>query len=171
MSAQEWPWALVIAHECCWCHCATLMIAHGYSWEFMSTREHSIALMNKSLLCKQPSLMLMSIYEHSVLMPIPLIHIALASYLPVLISVHESSWVLFCVHEYSLVILNVQILKSITNKKWLPSCILAMSWSKYQQMITKWIFLEYAGKGLLKNVQEGQSRQLGGKETQKTKFT
>ena len=47
--------------------------------------------------------------------------------------------------------------------------ILAISWSKFHQIITKWISLESTWKGLLKNVKDGNSRPLGSWEIQKTK--
>ena len=40
---------------------------------------------------------------------------------------------------------------------------------KFHQMITKWIFLKSAGKGLLKHVQDGISRPLGSQEIKKIK--
>ena len=46
---------------------------------------------------------------------------------------------------------------------------LAISWSKFHQIIMKWIFLESTRKGLLKNVQDGIFRRLGSREIKKTK--
>ena len=46
---------------------------------------------------------------------------------------------------------------------------LAISWSKFLQIISKWIFLESTQKRLLKNAKNGISRPLGSREIQKTK--
>ena len=71
-----------------------------------------------------------------------------------------------CTHFCFLNFLNKQ--KMLTFK-WLPCSILAISWSKFHQIILKWISLESTQKGLLKNVKDGISRPLGSREIQKTK--
>ena len=76
--------------------------------------------------------------------------------------------------ERSFVLLSLKVYFSFINKKclllkWLPCSILVISWSRFYQIITKWIFLESTRKELLKNVQDRISKLLGGREIQKTK--
>ena len=72
-----------------------------------------------------------------------------------LISAGKWSWVLLRVHEYSIEILNVQVLDSLINEKywflkWLPSSIFAISRSRYHQIKTNWIVLKSTQRGLVK---------------------
>ena len=76
--------------------------------------------------------------------------------------------------ERSLVLFSLKVHVSIINKKclllkWLPCSILVISWSRFYQIITKWIFLESKRKELLKIVQYGISRPLGSRENKKNK--
>ena len=46
---------------------------------------------------------------------------------------------------------------------------MAISWSRFDQIITKWMFSKSTWKALLKNVQDGISRPLGSRKIQKNK--
>ena len=176
MSAQKSPWALIIAHVCSWHHthaCSRLLMSiHEFSWALISSHEHSWALCCSAM---APTA-LVNVHERSWVWRhgAMITHNALAQYLSVLMSAHKCSWVLLSDPEYSWVILSVQVVDSVINKKcwfleWLPSSILAISWSRFQQLITNWIVLKSTWKGLWKNVQDGISRCFGGREINKTK--
>ena len=101
-------------------------------------------------------------------------HSALAQYFSLLMSAHKCSWALLSVPEYSCTILRVQGVDLVINIKCgflksLPFSILAISLSRYYQIITNWIILESTWKGQLKNVQDEISRCFGGREINKTK--
>ena len=161
LSAQKSPWALIIAHVCSWHHahaCSRLLMSiHEFSWALMSSHEHSWALCYGAM---APTA-LMSIHERSWVWRHDAVttHNALAQYLSVLMSAHKCSWVLLSDPEYSWVILSVQVVHSVINKKcwflkWLPFSILAISRSKFHQIIKNLIVLKSTRKGLLKNVQD-----------------
>ena len=158
MNAQGCPRALISAHD--WSLHHTLG-THKHSWVFMSTHEHSYVAM--------------STQEHGTIAPTALMrsnehlwawchgaiptHSALAPYISVLKSAHDCSWVLLSAPEYSWVILSVQVLDSLMNNKcwflkWLSFSILAISRSKFHQIIKNLIVLKSTRKGLLKNVQD-----------------
>ena len=153
------------AHACS----GILMSIHEFSWALISSHEHSWALY---LAPTAP----MSAHKCSWVWRYGALttHNALAQYLSVLMSAHKCSWVLLSDPEYSWVILSVQVVDSVINKKcwflkWLPSCILAISWSRFHQIKTNWIVLKSTWKGLWKNVKDGISRCFGGREINKTK--
>ena len=82
-------------------------------------------------------------------------HNALVQYLSMLMSTHKCSRVLLSDPEYFWVILSVQVVDSVINKKcwflkWLPFSILAISRSRFHQLITNWIVWKSTWKGLLK---------------------
>ena len=73
---------------------------------------------------------------------------------------HECSWLLKFL---------VQYMNKCRLLKWTPWRILAISRSRFHQIIRNWIFLKFTQTGVLKNVQDGISRPLRSREIQKTK--
>ena len=54
--------------------------------------------------------------------------------------------------------------------KGLPFSILAISPTRFHQILTNWIVLKSMWNGLVRNMQEGTSRCFGGQEINKTKI-
>ena len=111
-------------------------------------------------------------HHYTITLIVPLDHTYQCSW--VFMSAHEGLWVLLSAPYYSLIILSIQVLDSVINKKcWfyerLPFSILTISQSRFQQMIANFIVLKSTLKGLLNNVQNGPSRGFRGREINKTK--
>ena len=113
---QLCSWMLISSHECCWCHRAILMSAHGCLWGVMTAYKHSWMWPHVSMRDHGHSLVLMSTYKQpwaiinmcankhswSLLHGANTTHNAFAPYLTVLKSALECSWVLIGALECSL---------------------------------------------------------------------
>ena len=116
-----------------WCSLAFMSI-HEHSHVAISTQEHGTIVPTAIMRANEH----LWAWCHGAITT----HSALEPYLSVLTSTHECSWVLLSAPEYSWVILSVQVLDSVMNEKcwflqWLPFSILAISWSKFHQIIKK----------------------------------
>ena len=143
MSAQECPWVLIIAHECSWHHvhaCSGLLMSiHEYSWALISSHEHSWAWRIGTM---APTAFISAnkwwwAWRHGAITT----HSALAQYFSVLKSAHKCPWALLSASEYSCAILRVQGVDSVISikcwfLKWLHFSILAISRSRFHQIIT-----------------------------------
>ena len=148
-----------------WCSLAFMSI-HEHSHVAISTQEHGTIVPKSIMRANEHSWA----WHHGTITT----HSALAQYFSVLMSAHKCSWVLLSAPEYPCAILKVQGVDSVINikcwfLKWLPFSILAISRSRFQQIIPNWIVLKSTWKGLLKIVQDGISTPLGSREIQKTK--
>ena len=86
----------------------------------------------------------------------------------------KCSWALMSNPKWAWLLLSDKLLDSKINEKcyllkWLPCSILAISQSRFYQIIKDWIFFKSTRKGLLKHVQDEICRPLESQEIQKAK--
>ena len=174
MSSCECSKVPISTNQCSWVFIAPcsvlLMSIHEFSWALIITHEHSWAWFYGAM---APTV-LMSIHEFDTMAPWPIIVSWHNTYQSMLMRNYKCSLVLLSDPEYSWVILSVQVLDSVMNEtcwflQWLPFSILAISWSKFHQIIKNLIDLKSTWKVLLKNVQDRTSTGFGGREINKRK--